>query len=198
MGEGSTSARDAPRPMTVADWEAMPEDEPGELVDGFLEEEEVPDPVHEAVLAWLLSALRTWVLPRGGYVFGSEMKFLIRPTRGRKPDLTVFFSARGKLPRRGVVRVAPDIAVEVLSPTARDTRRDRVEKLDEYAAFGVAYYWIVDPEQRVLEIFERGPDGRYVHALGLGDGRSDAVPGCPGLVLDVDALWSELDALFSA
>jgi Uma2 family endonuclease len=182
--------------MTVSQWESLPEDEPGELVDDALVEEEVPDFVHEAVVAWLLHTLREWVLPRGGYVFGSEAKFVVRPSRGRKPDLSVFFSARGKVPARGAGRVPPDIVVEVVSPTPRDGRRDRVEKLDDYAAFGVAYYWIVDPEQRSIEVLERGVDGRFVHALGVLDGRVDRVPGCDGLALDVDALWSEVDGLF--
>ena len=160
-------------------------------------EEEVPDFVHEAIVGWLLSALRAWALPRGGYAFGSEAKFVVRPSRGRKPDLSLFFSAKGKVPRRGAGRIAPDVVIEVLSPTPRDGRRDRVEKLDDYATFGVGYYWIVDPEQRSIEILERGADGRYVHALGVLQGRVEAVPGCPGLLLDVDALWSEVDGLFA-
>jgi Uma2 family endonuclease len=183
--------------MTIAEWEALPEDDSGELVDDVLVEEEVPDFIHEAIIAWLQATLRAWVLPRGGYAFGSEAKFVVGPRRGRKPDLSVFFQARGKVPRRGAGRIAPDIMVEVLSPTPRDGRRDRVEKVDDYAAFGVAFYWIVDPEQRSIEILERGADGRYVHALGVLLGRVDAVPGCPGLVLDADALWSEIDQLFA-
>jgi Uma2 family endonuclease len=184
--------------MSIADWEALPEDEPGELVDGLLAEEEAPDFLHEAMVAWLLTTLRTWVLPRGGYVFGSEAKFIVRPARGRKPDLSVFFAPRGKVPRRGAGRIAPDIVVEVISPTPRDGRRDRVEKLDDYAAFGVGYYWLVDPEQRSIAVLERGADGRYVHALGVVGGTIDSVPGCEGLVLAVDALWAEVDALFEA
>jgi Uma2 family endonuclease len=182
--------------MTVTEWEALPEDESGEIVDTLLVEEEVPDFVHEAIVVWLIRVLSAWAVPRGGYIFGSEAKFVVRPSRGRKPDLSVFFEARGKVPRRGAGRVAPDIVVEVVSPTPRDGRRDRVEKVDDYAAFGVAFYWIVDPEQRSIEILERGPDGRYVHALGVLGGRIDRVPGCPDLVLDVDALWSEVDGLF--
>jgi Uma2 family endonuclease len=183
--------------MTVAEWEALPEDESGELVDGILVEEETPDFTHEAIVAWLLQILGAWTVPQQGYAFGSGAKYVVRPRRGRKPDLSVFFSATGKVPRRGAGRIAPDIVVEVLSPTPRDGRRDRVEKLDDYAAFGVAYYWIVDPEQRSIEILERGADGRYVHALGVLEGRVDTVPGCPGLALDVDALWSEVDQLFA-
>jgi Uma2 family endonuclease len=85
--------------------------------------------------------------------------------------------------------------VEVISPRPTDVRRDRVEKMNDYAAFGVRWYWLIDPEARSLEIFERAADGRYVRALGASGDTPAAVPGCEGLMLDLPALWREVDAL---
>lgn len=193
MGEHAIAGAAVERRMSLAEWAAMPEDEPGELVDGRLTEEEVPDFVHELTVAWLIHLLHAWITPRGGFVGGSEVKFAVRPSRGRKPDISLFFPGR-RPPARGVVSIPPDIMVEVVSPTPRDGRRDRVEKLSEYASFGVRWYWLVDPAFRSVEIFKLGEDGYYARVLGE-TGGTHAVPGCDGLCIDIDALWAELDRL---
>ncbi len=181
-----------PTSLSLDEWSQMGEDQPGELRDGRLVEEEMPDYIHEILVIALGSILRGWVLPRGGRVAGSDAKFAVTPERGRKPDLTVYLPGRLP-PKRGLISVPPDIAVEIVSASPRDGRRDRVEKLNEYAVFGVRHYWIVDPQLSSLEIFELGPDGRYTRALGAAEGTLEEVPGCEGLTLDLDALWAEID-----
>ena len=181
--------------MSVEDWAELPEGVPGELLAGRLVEEEMPDYVHEVIVAWLIRLLANWAEDRGAIVAGSEAKFALPGERGRKPDLTVFLAGSPRPPRRGVVHVAPDIMVEVVSRSPRDERRDRIEKLAEYAAFGVRWYWIVDPERRVVEIHELGASGSYALALKQSEGLALRVPGCPELELDLDALWAKTDSL---
>jgi len=81
-----------------------------------------------------------------------------------------------------------------VSPSPRDERRDRIEKMDEYAAFGVTWYWIVDPSLQSLEIFEL-IDGLYARVARATEGRLGVVPGCSGLQLDLDKLWGQIARL---
>lgn len=91
-------------------------------------------------------------------------------------------------PANGIITQPPDIAIEIVSPTPRDCRRDRVEKLVDYSAFRVRYYWIGDPQFRSLEILRLGAQGRYEHLLGATEAQVD-IPGCEGFVVDLDEVW---------
>jgi Uma2 family endonuclease len=178
--------------MTLEEWSALDDDVEGELVDGLLEEEEMPSVLHETIVLWLGAILRPWVRRRHGLATGSETKLAVGPRRGRKPDLSAFLPPRLPAPSDTLVRVAPHLVVEIASPRPRDVRRDRIDKLADYARVGIPYYWIIDPQLRSIEVYELGRDGRYTVALSAGDGRV-RVPGCAGLVLDLSALWNELD-----
>jgi Uma2 family endonuclease len=176
--------------MSLDEWASLPEDEPGELVDGELVEDEVADRDHEDVVAWLQRALWLWLAAVGvaGWVYGSEGKYGVRPGRGRKADLSVFFPGTPLPARRGAWMTPPDIIVEVISSDPRDERRDRIEKAAEYAAFGVRFYWLIDPDAHTFEIFQLTGD-RYQRILNASTGTID-VPGCQSLRLDLDALWA--------
>ena len=180
--------------MTSSAWGRLDEDIRGELHAGELEEEEMPSALHEAAVVWLIVLLRSYFRPRGGSVFGSGLRLAVGPLGGRVPDVVVF-EPGSKPEREGAVHTVPWIVVEVVSPSPADARRDRIVKPDEYAAFGVRYYWLVDPTLRSFEIWELSADGRYVRALSRLGGAVLSIPGCDGLVVALDELWAELDEL---
>ena len=103
------------RAMTLAQWADLGEDDPGELADGRIVEDEEIGAEHDIVGAWLIWALRSWLASRSGFVGMSDTRFGVSPTRGRKPDTYVYLAGR-RPPRRGLVTVPPDIMVEVVSP----------------------------------------------------------------------------------
>lgn len=193
MAGCSTVAASGPV-LTAVEWGALAEETPGELVDGYLVEEEVPDPIHGLTVSWLIALFRAWLPREAGFVFDSDVKLAISSNRGRKPDVSVYLPGRKPPPRRGLLHEPPDIVIEVVSASPRDERRDRVEKMEDYAVCGVRYYWIVDPALGSVEIFELNQEGHYAKVTGITGGRISPAA-CAGLVVDVDALWAELSRL---
>lgn len=181
------------RILSVEEWAALPEDDSGELVDGILVEEEMPSVVHEVIVVWLVRVLGAWASAHGARLLGSGAKLAVDTRRGRLADASIYLQDARRPALHGVVTVPPSIVIEVVSPSPSDARRDRIEKVAEYARFGVRWYWIVDPQLRSFEILELDASGRYGHAIGVTDGTIASIPGCPELAIDVSELWRDVD-----
>jgi Uma2 family endonuclease len=84
-----------------------------------------------------------------------------------QPDITVICDP-AKLTDQGVTG-APDLVIEIVSPDSGF--HDRGRKFDLYRDSGVREYWIVDPDERVVEVYQLEPDGSYrrVGAFGGSD-----------------------------
>jgi len=109
------------------------------------------------------------------------------------PDLQ--FISKGRLSlldKKGFSRGAPDLVVEVISPSSR--RYDRGEKLRWYAQILVPEYWIVDHETRTLERLVLDADGRYAIAETLADDDVFEPPSFPGLSIPLGELWVDAPA----
>lgn len=74
-----------------------------------------------------------------------------------EPDLSVICD-RSKIDEYGC-KGAPDFIIEILSPSSR--RHDRLVKLNLYQQAGVREYWIVDPENRAVQVFLRDDSGFF-------------------------------------
>ncbi len=139
------------------DLAALPDDRIRyEIIDGELFEMPSPTSAHALAIAALIRLLlpvldrlvaRWLTAPLDIFFLGAD------PVQ---PDLLVLLpDSRARLVRRGV-EGPPDLLIEVLSPSSR--AHDQVRKRQLSARRGVREYWIVDPEQRVIEVI----DGRGV------------------------------------
>ena len=82
---------------------------------------------------------------------------------------------------------APTLAVEILSPSTRGIERST--KLRLYASYGVPWYWIVDPDSRVVETYRLEAGSYTLSARVTGDEPLSAEP-FPGLALAPASLWA--------
>lgn len=185
----------SPKPtlMTAEDVLQLPDDgNQHELSEGELIVMSPASYWSSLVAAAFLHRIREFVLSNKlGIVAGADGGMLLRrgPDTLRAPDVS--FVHRDRIPpglsRGGFIPVAPDLAVEVLSPSDRFSQVNR--KIRDYFAAGTKLVWVVDPDDRVTMVYH--PD-RPVEIVGP-DGTLKGEQILPGFTLSLAALWAELD-----
>lgn len=187
------SPADDGRRMTLQEFFEAEEEEGYryELARGILEVTEVPDDPHGVVVSNLYTGVGQYHRDRPGYIYryggGNEFRlWLPGMVSGRNPDLAVVIRYAPKN-RRG--RRLPALAAEVVS--RRSVHQDYVAKREEYLAFGLLEYWIVDLLKREVTVLIRDGDVWAEQVV-----RDDQViPSLvlPGLALRVSDLWQGIE-----
>jgi len=144
--------------FTHADLLAMPDDgKRREIVEGELFVTPSPDLNHQRISRRMGFALAKYLETRPiGEIFTAPLDVILSNFDVLEPDLLIVLNERRDILKTWV-EGAPDLVVEILSPTT--ALRDRGPKLKAYARHGVREYWIVDPEQRAIEVFRFVPEG---------------------------------------
>jgi len=105
-----------------------------------------------------------------------------------EPDICFFGRAKADtFTDKQTLFPAPDLVIEVLSDGT--AKRDRGVKYDDYQAHGVAEYWIVDPDNQVIEQYHL-VDGAYQLVLKAGEGTIRAFA-LPGFDIPIQAAFDE-------
>jgi Uma2 family endonuclease len=139
--------------VTYEEWLRMPEvsDATEEVVNGEIRIMPPAKWKHAWIIERTHRALNGQLdLDRCAVVTGS-FGLVIRkaPLTSRVPDLAVF-DLTTLVEQDGYLHSAPQLLVEVLSPS--NTRREREEKLGDYAEIGVPEVWVISPEARTVEV----------------------------------------------
>src|SRR5205823_7235815 len=122
-----------------------------EIVNGVLIMTPAPSPEHQDIVGEIFSALRTHIKLAGlGRVFTGPIDVDLGPKNVYQPDLVVVLNAHLDRVAEKKIIGAPDLVVEVASPST--AAYDRLTKYDVYARAGVTEYWIVKPTRRTVEV----------------------------------------------
>lgn len=108
------------------------------------------------------------------------------------PDLAGWRRERFRRPKTGGHTIPADWVCEVLSPGARNVRRDRIIKTAVYHDAGIAWLWIVDPAARTIEVFRSEPPGYLLLHTFAGDDREARIPPFESVPLDISVWWEDL------
>jgi Uma2 family endonuclease len=178
-----------PMSLTVDEFLALSlPDGKAELVRGELRMNPPPGAPHGVAGVNLVLALGLYVRERGlGRVFGDNFGYeLVQlPHTVRVPDAS--FVRADRLPPEGVgpgvLKLAPDLAIEVLSPS--ETASQLEEKLDDYAFAGTPLMWVVDPDRRTVLVIATDTPVRWLREGVVLDGASVI----PGFEIPVSAIF---------
>lgn len=158
-----------------------------ELVEGELFVSPAPTPEHQEVTGNLFVLLRQAQRAGHGKCYIAPLDVVFAEHTVTQPDLCFIRRDRLEIVGPSNIRGAPDLMVEVLSPSTRE--RDVGLKLRLYARFGVPFYWVVDPATRTVRPFTLRAE-EYVAEPVLGRGDALTCPLFPELTIDVAALFA--------
>ncbi|MBI4279865.1 MAG: Uma2 family endonuclease [Armatimonadetes bacterium] len=174
---------------TYREYRDLPESETKryELLEGELVMVPSPGKAHQEAVGNVFACLRAFVKERDlGAVYVAPFDVILSEHTVVQPGVIYVVKSRTHIIKSEGVQGSPDLVVEVISPTTRE--RDLVTKRLIYGRHGVKEYWLVHPDQRIVEVFrlsgtELAPIATYAAAETLES------PLLPGLALPVREIF---------
>ena len=177
--------------LTYRDYFALPEsDDRYELIDGELYMTPPPIPEHQGFLGELHVVVHAFVREnRLGRVYFAPIGVVLSEDDIFQPDMIFISNERLHIIKPGrYVQGAPDLAVEVLSPST--ARRDRTLKRERYARFCVLEYWIADIVAKTIEVNVLSGDEFTTEGV-YGEGDALVSPLLSGFSMNVSDLFEQ-------
>jgi len=156
-----------------------------ELVDGSITIMSPSGYQSDEVVAEVVRVLGNWTRPRKlGRVTASSAGFELPNSDVRAPDVSFVLAERMKISPLSFAELAPDLMVEVKSPS--DTLKSLRDKIQNFLSQGTKVGILINPEKHRVEIYRQG-----VEVVVLGDGDILSIPDVlPGFDVAVSDLWS--------
>lgn len=140
----------ATRTFTTADYYRLPEGAPYQLIEGEFILTPAPRPLHQIVSGRLYKLISRYVdAKQGGLLLYAPVAVYLDEKNAYQPDIIYLSPENFDRLKDDGIHGAPDLVMEIISPTS--AYYDLRKKLRVYAATGVREYWIVDPEEGVIE-----------------------------------------------
>lgn len=138
--------------FTYEDYCLMPEDRRYELIEGEFFVVPSPSVIHQRVSANLEAILRQYVQAgECGEILDAPLDVILSPQDVVQPDIMFISRERSHIVTDANIQGAPDLVVEILSPSTAE--RDRTIKKKLYARYGVLELWLVNPGAQTIEVF---------------------------------------------
>ena len=159
-----------------------------EVLEGDLVVSPSPKVKHQVLVGAVHEMLCTAQRAGCGRVLLAPMDVVLSHPDVVEPDLLFIATDRLGIVTENNVQGAPDLVVEVISEGSR--QRDVITKRHIYERHGVRFYWLVDPEEETVRVFEL-QSGAYGEPVTLKAGQQLGCALFPGITQDVGQLFAE-------
>ncbi|MFQ5812346.1 MAG: Uma2 family endonuclease [Anaerolineae bacterium] len=151
-----------PVKLTYRDYMTWPDDgRRYELYEGEAYMVPSPSVKHQRISRKLMLLLAQFVDEyQLGEIFDAPLDVVFSESTVVQPDILFISHQRRDIIGEQNVSGAPDLVIEILSPSTEE--RDRGIKSQLYCRYGVREYWLVDPEERAVEVLALSPEGYQV------------------------------------
>ncbi|HYF76283.1 MAG TPA: Uma2 family endonuclease [Symbiobacteriaceae bacterium] len=176
--------------FTYEDYKLLPEDRRYEIIEGELLVTPAPTARHQGILLELAVKLSIHVKANGlGKVLPAPTDVILTNENIVQPDILFVSSRRLEtINQSGGVHGAPDLVVEILSPSTAS--RDQIVKRKLYSRFGVREYWVVDPASASIEVLVLR-DGGLETWRAFPSGTLLSSPLLPDLKIAIDEVFAQ-------
>jgi len=141
------------RVYTYEDYVKLPEGAPYQLIGGNLVKEPAPVPYHQILSKRIALELATFVEKNGlGEVLYAPTDVYFSEKEVYQPDIMFISKERMNIIGEKNIEAAPDLIIEILSPSS--AYYDLRHKMRVYETSGVKEYWIVDPIEKGIEVYQ--------------------------------------------
>lgn len=158
-----------------------------ELVNGEVLVVPAPSPLHAYIAGVIYAAILRYLQSHDiGFAFPDSVSYVLSQDTEVIPDASyVSYARQPELPQK--FTIAPDLAVEVVSPSNRP--RQMLNKVERYLESGTQLVWVVYPEEQVVDVYRLGEGGTIqIRKLTLED-RFDGETLLPGFELAVQDIF---------
>jgi Uma2 family endonuclease len=144
--------------ITRHDYQELPEGPPHyQVIEGDLVMSPSPNLFHQSVAGRIYLILAQFLEKHPiGFVFIAPLDVFLTELNVYQPDVVFVSNQRRSIITRDGIEGAPDLVVEVLSPGT--ARLDRGSKRKIYARTGVKELWLVDPEAKLIAVYQLAKD----------------------------------------
>jgi Uma2 family endonuclease len=174
-------------PFTYADYLLTPDDVRYELINGELIMAPAPTTPHQRVSRNFGAVLWPFVRDNNlGEIFYAPTDVYLSDTNLVQPDILFISAARAHIITETNIQGAPDLVIEIASPSTQDD--DRIVKRELYERFGALEYWMAYPLTQTVDAL-RLENGRFVDAGHVGRSETLTTPLLPGLRIDLSKVF---------